>query len=233
MSTARDRVINTAELLQLILLALPFDELLRARQVSKGCRDLINRSKYLRQIQAQPYVGVHAQLPRLCSISQDPPPYLTVHFTLYFDKPITIYLHPVNIKHISTAFYKFEDGDSTVSALDFPRGMWGSKHSSRPHRFKTYTAHTWITLYPGVPRRVKWNFRRYTTNSQPMDGNMRFTEVGKVYTLRLRSDKIGHLLGTKKSLLTRLENGEDLGNFLLDKPLKLITENEVRFTAVP
>lgn len=62
---------------------------------------------------------------------------------------------------------------------------------------------------------------------------MGFTEVGKVYILRLRSDKIGHLIGTKESLLARKGDGADLRDFVLDKPLELIAENEVPFTVIP
>jgi hypothetical protein len=62
---------------------------------------------------------------------------------------------------------------------------------------------------------------------------MGFTEVGKAYTSRLRNSKIEHLISTKKSLLAGKDDGTDLRNFLLDKPLELVADNEVRFTVIP
>ena len=59
-------------------------------------------------------------------------------------------------------------------------------------------------------------------------------EAGKKYVLRVRPYyRVGCLVGIKELLLARKERGEDLESCVLDKPIKLIGENEVHFTAVP
>ena len=95
----------------------------------------------------------------------------------------------------------------------------------------------WTTFYPREPFRVRWNFRQSkVTGSEPLDGDMNSTEVGKSYTLMLRPNlKAGHLIGTKEALLARREMGDDFrsSGWMLDKPLRLVAENEVQFTVIP
>jgi hypothetical protein len=60
------------------------------------------------------------------------------------------------------------------------------------------------------------------------------TDIGKWYILMLRPNfKAGHLIGIKESLLAQKKRGQDLRSFVLDRPLLLIAENDVRYLALP
>ena len=232
MSTALDRVVNTTELLEMILLALPLNYLLQARQISRTCRDLIDGSKYLQNIRAEPYIGVYVRFPKQCSISEQDAPVLEADFVLYYDKAVTINKALGELLHHSRTFFKFEEGNSPP---DFPQAVWGSKWSCRPRQFVAQRAHRWTTLYPGVPYRLSWSFR--WVQSRRVNRQLQLLlsmEAGKKYVLRVRPYyRVGHLVGIKELLLARKERGEDLESCVLDKPLRLIGENEVHFTAVP
>jgi hypothetical protein len=75
---ATGRVVNTVELLELILLCLPLNELLRMRQVSTTWRDLIMQTTMIRNIGDKSYIAVQIQLPPICSVSEGQPPILEV-----------------------------------------------------------------------------------------------------------------------------------------------------------
>jgi hypothetical protein len=75
---ATGRVVNTVELLELILLCLPLNELLRMRQVSTTWRDLIMQTTMIRNIGDKPHIAVQIQLPPICSVSEGQPPILEV-----------------------------------------------------------------------------------------------------------------------------------------------------------
>jgi hypothetical protein len=232
MSTALDRVVNTTELLEMVLLALPLNDLLRARQISRTCRDLIDWSKFLQSIRAEPYIGVSIHLPDQVSISQQEAPLLKADFVLYYDKPITIHKTQGDVEYPSRTFFKFEHG---CPPPNFPQTVWGHKYFGRPLRFVPDRAHKWTTLYPGVPYQLSWIFRwaqgRRVNWHHKMFSSM---EVGKNYTVRLRPHfRVGHLVGIKESLLDRKERGDDLKSCVLDRPLMLVGENEVHFRAVP
>jgi hypothetical protein len=232
MCTALHRVVGTVELLEMILLALPLNDLLRARQISRTCRDLINGSKFLQNIRAEPYVGVHIQLPKQCSISQQDAPILEADFVLYYDKPITIHKSQGEVEYPWRTFVKFEQGGSPP---DFPQAVWGHKYFGLPRRFVRDRADRWATLYPGVPYRLSWIFRWVRPHGQvSCHDKVSPMEVGKDYVLRLRPHfRVGHLVGIKESLLARKERGDDLESCVLDRPLMLVGENEVHFTVVP
>ena len=67
-TSACNRLVETVELIELILQHVPLDDLLRCRQVSNTWRDLVERSRILQKIQQNPHVGVLARCPRECSL---------------------------------------------------------------------------------------------------------------------------------------------------------------------
>ena len=235
MSTALDRVVNTVELLELILLALPLDELLRARQISRTCRDLINRSKFLNQIRNQPYVAVHIRLPAKCSLSSEDAPTLVTEFVLYHHQPLTLCINLRGVEYPSKVFCKYKAEDLPTPETEFPQQIWGGSYCAKPHRFVRYRAYRWTTFHPGVPQRLTWDFRQHRkASSRSSDGDMGYTEVGEDYILRLRPNlSIGHVVGIKESLIERKDNGEDLKDCVLSSHVTLVGENEARFTVLP
>lgn len=100
-----------------------------------------------------------------------------------------------------------------------------------------------VTLYPGIPYRVTWTFRLPPVDmpsNDPSQGNMFFTEIGKMYTLILRDGfSLGSYVGTKEELatLTKQSPPGQAWNVLwrrrLGKDLWLVGENEVEFEAIP
>lgn len=67
-----------------------------------------------------------------------------------------------------------------------------------------------------------------------MCGNLGRAEVGKEYVMRLREDSsIEGMLGVKKDLLLRNEEGEDFGESGIRRSLALVGDGEVRFEVVP
>ena len=235
MSTALDRAVNTVELLELILLALPLDELLRARRISRTCRDLIERSKFLNQIRNEAYVAVNIQLPTKCSSMQEDAPKLEAEFVLYHHQPLTLCTNLRCIEYPSKFFYKYKADRPPFSQNEFRQHIWGGGYCAATQRFVRYRAYRWTTFYPGVPQRLTWDFRRHRkAMSRSFDGDMGFTEVGTDYILRLRPNlRIGHLVGVRKSLIERKEDGDDLKDCVLNKHVMLVGENEARFSVVP
>lgn len=70
--------------------------------------------------------------------------------------------------------------------------------------------------------------------SEPSRVDLQFARVGGRYILKLWPNlEIGHLVGTKGALLARRARGEDLEDCVLDRSLKIMGKNEVRFVVVP
>jgi hypothetical protein len=142
MSTALDHVFNTTELLEMILLAPPFSEILRARQISRAFRDVLDASPFIKRIRTNPYIGVYVRLPSLCSISEGEAPTLEADLVLYHDKPLTVYTFRDSDEFPSQMFYKLENGhpspqlDPGNSSLT----LLGPAYSSKPERFAPHRA---------------------------------------------------------------------------------------------
>lgn len=235
-TTSLEQAFNTTELLELILLALPLSDLVKVRSVSCRFKEVIERSRYWQQLCKYPYVGVRIQLPEVCSQTEGEPPILQAALILYYAKPITVCTNRPVVKYPSKVFCKFEKGQPEPA--DWPyvcHTTWGGRYNIRPHRFTPINIKMrWTTLYPGVPYLISWAFRRQE-NAYPKaaHGNLSMTEVGKTYVLKLRPNMdIGHLIGTKSSLLAQRQRGADLGENILDAPLMLVAENKVQFRVV-
>ena len=67
-----------------------------------------------------------------------------------------------------------------------------------------------------------------------MGGGAAKAEPGMSLVLRLTPRfSVGHLVGTKEVILAGWNEGEDLVSCALDRPLKLVAENEAWFTTIP
>lgn len=233
-----DQVFGTAELLEAILLAMRLDDFLRARQVCTLWKDVIERSKVLRQIKHDPYVGVNLRLPHECSFSAVEPPILEADLTLYFDKPMTIRQSPSCINSCGGFTYKFEEG--TLPPKRFPEFSFAGCFRPRGLRFSRANESRWFTLWPGVPHRLHCNFRldyRHSMLAPHMKhSGMLGAEAGKTYVLRVTpaspDRSLTALIGTKQWLLEQTPKGTKTDKVALAKPLRLVGQGEARFKAI-
>ena len=232
MSTALDRVINTVELLEHMLLLLPLDLLLRARQVSRLWRELILRSERFRKLHSEPYIGISLQLPAKCSLSDSNEPRLMADLTLYFDEPVTMRQKPSCLHYPSQLTYRHEVG--TPPPDSFPPFDWAGCFRARAFKFNHKNKEMWTTLYPGVVYMIYLRIRPGPrSNRTQSSGSLGKTEVGKTYVLKLRPGyKVGVYVGVKETLLARKENGEALKASEFEKSMLLHGENQVMFTVI-
>ena len=233
MVTAVDRVVHTPEIFEQILLALPLVELLKARQVSRLCRELILNSSTIRTIQSHPHIRINLRLPTHCSLSEGAAPILAADLTLYFDKPLTLCKFPYLSSGPSQVTYKFEEGTSPPTSFGYYE--FGARFNRNAMEFSRTNEAKWLTLLPGVPHCMLWNFRpiSHSFGRTPYLGNLSHTEIGKVYLLRLRPNyRLAGFIGAKESLFAKLERGEDMAAHKLGGNVPLVGENEVCFTVV-
>ena len=240
-TSACNQLFETVELIDLILQYVPLDDLLRCRQVSKTWRDLVERSKILQRIQQNPYVGVLARTPRECSLLEGENPTLEADFVLWHDKSVTILRSPSCLNYPGQIFFKVEEGATPPETL--PPFTWGGCFRTRAFRLNREKADQWVTLYPGRPVSLSWQFRPGQSSAHfgsgcATSGNLADAEVGKRYILRLRSGmRLSAYVGVKEQLLTELEEGDkkakSLKRFKMSDGLRLVSEDEAHFTVVP
>ena len=232
-----ERVIGTVELLEQILLHLPLREMLCIRQVSRRFEELIMSSKYLKSLQESPYIGIKLRLPQQCSLSGKSALNLDADLTLYFDRSITIRQTPSCLSTGSSQMtFKSEEGTSAPST--FPWLTWGARFRSGAFQFNRANEARWMTLVPGEPQTISWDFRfglsiYRGSNPKVFWGDLGQTEIGKTYILSLRPDHaVQGFIGMKEPLLAQRESGISLKAYGLAKTLPLVGENQVRSSVV-
>lgn len=239
--SALDRALQTVELVDGILQVLPLDSFLQAQSVCRLWRELISTSKRLRQIQLEPYIGVRLRLPSKCSVAQEPPAMIEADLVLYYDQPVTIFMTPARAQFPSNTFIKAEEDEQNLDVDRFRSKLWGNKYLCRPDHFRADTYHNWETLLPGKPYSLTWTYRRDKQNPRTLPLGWEAhpleiipTDIYKTFVMMLRPKLYaGHFVGSKVCLMARKERGENLGLCMLRDGLPLVSENQVRYQAVP
>ena len=247
MQSAKDRVIDTFELLELILLQLPTDALLRARQVSRLWRSLISRSRRYKELCVRPYITLCLHLPAECSLSAIDPPRIQTTITLHYNRPLTV-------RTVATSFglesqylwYTLNKRDpAPIEKQSFAKiKLWRYLNRDR-NQFNLENASQFQTLLPGIPYHESFELfypivhpptRMRLLAVRLPDGARWEDGIGHTYVLKAHSGyPIPCFTGTKASLLARLIKRQDLRYplYRLGKRVRVFSEGPVEFKMVP
>lgn len=214
-ASATERLSATVELVEMIIAALPLRDMLLVRPVSRTWRDLVRGLPSFKHARSKPTVDAKLLLPSACSLSSTEPPKLSVTLELRFDRPVTFRrVTSVLGSKLSTFTYRIEEG--AAHPTTFPRFSLGGRFKSGALAFSHENAWKYTTLLPGTPHELVWSFGR---NENPWlrddvslkNIGLNDTVAGKSYILAMRPDlSLPAFLGTKTSLLTTIDAGENL-----------------------
>ena len=221
MAKAIDRVLNTVELLEPILLSLPLDQILQARRISVTCKNVIDNSQYMERIRSKPYIALEAECPATLSLKSNARLVIDASITLHHDTPMTFRIFRNQ---------GWENATLPVSEL----------HENEPRLDDSYSEITvnpyiicglspQIKIYPGRPHQISYGLEVLPVlHRNNRDRQTLGIQTYKLDTIQIFDSSIP--IGSKQLLLSKWKAGGVLKACEVRWPLKVVMENKVRFT---